>query len=366
MATKPDSLPWVVIGGGNGGQSLAGHLGLMGYPVRMVDVVPETVAAIQAQGGIALEGQIRGFGRVECATLNPAEAIPGAGIIVVVTPANAHRDVARSCAPFLSDGQVVFIHPGATGGALEFRKVLHEEGCLARVVILESDSLLYACRSPHPGRASILGVKKDLLVAALPAVEAARPLRMLQAVFPQIRAGRNVLETSLGNPNAMVHPAPTLLNTSLIESGRDWLYYWDGMTPAIGAFVETMDRERLAVAEALGLRLPSIREWYRLAYGAEGATLVEAVRNNRAYAKISGQKSLRTRYLWEDIPMGLLPMVSIGKMIGVDVPRMEIILNLAQFLTGEDFASTGRTAERLGLAGMSATQITAYVETGAR
>jgi len=330
----------------------------------MVDVVPETVAAIQAQGGIALEGQVRGFGRVECATLNPVEAIPGAGIIVVVTPANAHRDVARSCAPFLSDGQVVFIHPGATGGALEFRKVLHEEGCLARVVILESDSLIYACRSPQPGRASILGVKKDLLVAALPAVEAARPLRMLQAVFPQIRAGRNVLETSLSNPNAMVHPAPTLLNTSLIESGRDWLYYWDGMTPAIGAFVETMDRERLAVAEALGLHLPSIREWYRRAYGAEGATLAEAVRNNRAYEKVSGQKSLRTRYLLEDIPMGLLPMVSIGKMIGVDVPRMETILNLAQFLTGEDFVSTGRTAERLGLAGMNAAQILRYVETG--
>jgi hypothetical protein len=45
---------------------------------------------------------------------------------------------------------------------------------------------------------------------------------------------------------------------------------------------------------------------------------------------------------------------------------METILNLAQFLTGEDFASTGRTAERLGLAGMSAAQITTYVETGRR
>ncbi|MGE5258186.1 MAG: NAD/NADP octopine/nopaline dehydrogenase family protein [Hyphomicrobiales bacterium] len=366
MATRPDSLPWVVIGGGNGGQSLAGHLGLMGHTVRMVDVMPETVAAIQSQGGIALEGQVRGFGQVELATHDPAEAIPGAGIIVVVTPAHAHRDVARSCAPFLSDGQVVFLHPGATGGALEFRNVLHEEGCLARIAILESDSLIYACRSPQPGRASILGVKKDLLVAALPAVEGARPLRMLQAVFPQIRAGRNVLETSLGNPNAMVHPAPTVLNTSLIESGRDWLYYWDGMTPSIGAFVESMDQERLAVAEALGLRLPTIREWYRLAYAAEGATLTQAVRNNRAYAKIRGQKTLRTRYLMEDIPMGLLPMVSIGKMIGVDVQRMETILNLAQFLTGENFASTGRTVERLGLTGMSPEQITAYVETGAR
>ena len=364
MARKPHSLPWVVIGGGNGGQSLAGHLGLMGYAVRLVEVVPETVAAIQSQGGINLEGVVRGFGRVELATTDVAQALAGAGIIMIVTPATAHRNVARSCAPFLSDGQVVFIHPGATGGALEFKKVLQDEGCRARIVIMESDSLIYACRSPQPGQASILGIKKDLLVAALPAAETPRPLKMLQAVFPQIRAGRNVLETSLGNPNAMVHPAPTLLNTSLIESGRDWLYYWDGMTPSIGAFVEAMDQERLAVAKAFGLNLPSIREWYRLAYDAEGSTLSEAVRNNRAYEKVSGQKTLRTRYLLEDIPMGLLPMVSIGKMMGVDVPRMQTILNLAQFLTGEDFLSNGRTVERLGLSGMNAEQIAAYVETG--
>jgi opine dehydrogenase len=364
MKTKTYGPPWVVIGGGNGGQSLAGHLGLMGYTVRLVDVVPEIVDAIRSQGGITLNGLIRGFGRVELATSDPAEALAGAGIIVVVTPANAHRDVARSCAPFLSDGQMVFIHPGATGGALEFRKVLRDQGCRARVVILESDSLIYACRSPQPGQASILGIKKDLLVAALPAAETSRPLEMLQTVFPQIRAGRNVLETSLGNPNAMVHPAPTLLNTSLIESGRDWLYYWDGMTPSIGSFVEAMDQERLAVARAFGLKLPSIREWYRLAYGAEGSTLSEAVRNNCAYEKVRGQKSLRTRYLLEDIPMGLLPMVSIGQMMGVDVPRMQTILNLAQFLTGEDFISNGRTVERLGLSGMNAAQILRYVETG--
>jgi opine dehydrogenase len=101
-----------------------------------------------------------------------------------------------------------------------------------------------------------------------------------------------------------------------------------------------------------------------MAYGAEGSTLSQAVRNNCAYEKVRGQKSLRTRYLLEDIPMGLLPMVSIGQMMGVDVPRMQTILNLAQFLTGEDFISNGRTVERLGLSGMNAAQIVRYVETG--
>jgi opine dehydrogenase len=77
-----------------------------------------------------------------------------------------------------------------------------------------------------------------------------------------------------------------------------------------------------------------------------------------------GQKSLHTRYLLEDIPMGLVPMVSIGKMLEVDVFRMETVVNLAQFILEKDLTANGRTVESLGLAGKSATDILSYVETG--
>ncbi|MBM3300530.1 MAG: NAD/NADP octopine/nopaline dehydrogenase family protein, partial [Deltaproteobacteria bacterium] len=177
---------------------------------------------------------------------------------------------------------------------------------------------------------------------------------------------RNVLETGLGNPNAMMHPAPTLLNTSMIESGKEWLYYWDGITPSIGAFVEEMDQERLSLAKAFGLNLPSIREWYGLAYGARGKSLTEVVRNNRAYAEVKGQKTLLTRYLLEDIPTGLVPMVSLGRMLGVDVTRMETVVRLGEFLTGKNFFVEGRTVDALGLSGMTSKQILAFVETGIR
>ncbi len=353
---------WAVIGGGNGGQSLSGHLALMGYRVRLFDVVPETLAAIRSSGGIQLDGVVRGFGKIELATDDIAEALEGADIVAVVTPAVAHGPVARSCAPHLRDGQIVFIHPGATGGALEFRRVIHNENCTARVTIAESNSLIYACRSPYPGRASILGIKEDLLVSCLPAKETRAAVKLLNQVFPQIRPARNVLETSIGNPNPMMHPGPSILNTSMIESGRDWLYYWDGITPSIGAFVDDMDKERVAIGRAFGIELQTLREWYRTSYGVMGSSLTEIVRSTKAYAGVKGQKDLRTRYLTEDVPMGLVPMVFLGKLAGVDVARMETVARMAGFLVGEDFFATGRTAETLGLSGLSAQDIIRMVE----
>jgi opine dehydrogenase len=357
---------WAIIGGGNGGHSLSGHLSLMGFPVRLYDIFPDTIKAINARGGIEVDGEVNGFGKIDLATTNLAEALDGADVVMIVAPAVAHRTIARNCVPHLVDGQIVFIHPGATGGALEFRKVLDDEKCQARVLIAEANSLLYTCRSPRPGYASILGIKNCLTVAALPANETQKVLSILNTAFPQMHAGSTVLETSLGNFNAMMHPAPTVLNTSLIESGRDWLYYWDGITPTIGAFVEEMDQERLAVARAFGLQLESIREWYKNTYGADGKTLSEAVKKNKAYEKVQGQKTLHTRYLLEDIPMGLVPMVSLGKMLGVSVTRMETIIKLGEFLIGKDLTTTGRTLENLGLAGMRAEDILRLVEKGPR
>jgi opine dehydrogenase len=359
-------LTWAVIGGGNGGQSLSGHLALLGFAVRLYDIFPQTIEAIQSAGGIQVDGAVTGFGQIELATSDIARAIEGADIIMIVAPAIAHRDIAANCAPHLTDGQIIFIHPGATGGALEFNKVLRDQECDKSVTLAEAESLLYACRSPKPGHTSIFGIKNELLVAALPATETQRVVKLLNAAFPQMYAGANVLETSLSNANAMMHPAPTLLNTSMIESGTDWLYYWDGITPSIGAFVETLDQERLAVASAFGLKIPGILEWYRIHYGAEGKTLSEAVKNNQAYAEVKGQQALHTRYLLEDIPTGLIPMACLGRLAGVEVDRMETVIKLGQYLTGENFTSSARSLEKLGLAEMSVEQIKEYLETGVR
>ncbi|MCF8012270.1 MAG: NAD/NADP octopine/nopaline dehydrogenase family protein [Clostridiales bacterium] len=361
--SNKSNLKWVVIGGGNGGQAAAGHLALMGYPVKLYDIVEETVAAINKQGGIYVGGEVEGFGELQ-ATTSISEAVKGANIVMVIAPALAHRDIARNCAQYLEDGQVVFIHPGAAGGALEVRKVLDDENCQADVTIAEAESLIYAVRSPRPGYSVIHGIKKTLMVSALPAVENDRVTGMLKEAFPQVYAGTNVLQTSMQNPNNMMHPAPSLLNVSMIESNVDWKYYFDGITPSIGAYVEEMDKEKIALGDALGLELSSILDVYRDLYGIQEETLSKTVTKVMAYKDISGQKTLETRYVLEDIPMGLVPLVSLAKLVGVNVSRMEIIIELGEYLLNKDFVSNGRNVEKLGLAGMTVDEIKHYLHTG--
>jgi opine dehydrogenase len=364
MQTGRTRTQWAVVGGGNGGQAAAAHLALLGFPVRLYDIFPATVEAIQAQGGIQVQGVLQGFGSLEVSSADLDAVIPGADVVMVVAPATAHADIAKRCASLLRDGQLVFLHPGSTGGALEFRHVLQQAGCSAGILLAESSSLLYACRSPQPGRVELFAIKKELMVAALPAGSIDQVLDILQTAFPQLYAGRNVLETSLTNPNAMLHPAPTLLNTSMIESGRDWHYYWDGITPSIGAFVEALDAERLAVGQAYGIALTPIVQWYHEAYQAEGDSLVEAVQNNEAYAGIKGQGTLQTRYLLEDIPMGLVPMQALGRLAGYEPERMQTIITLAEQLLQRDLSRCGRTLENLGLKGFSRDRLLHFLEQG--
>ena len=59
-------------------------------------------------------------------------------------------------------------------------------------------------------------------------------------------------------------------------------------------------------------------------------------------------------------------MVSLGKMLGIDVSRMNAIVKLGELLLKKDFTSMGRTVENLGLSGMTLEEIMNYIETGIR
>ena len=252
---------------------------------------------------------------------------------------------------------MVVLNPGATGGALEVRTTLRESGCRAEVTVAETDTLLYACRSPQPGEAIIHGIKRHVDVAALPARASRDVAAALNSAFPQFAPASSVLQTSLTNMNAMMHPAPTLLNAGRIESRATFEYYGEGVTPSIARVVESIDGERMAVAAALGVRVPSLMEWYAASYGTDGHTLYESVQQVRGYDGIKGPTTLQTRYLFEDIPTGLVPLCALGEVLGVPTPLMRAVVDLGSTLLGRDFWREGRSLAKLGLAGAGPEEI---------
>jgi opine dehydrogenase len=356
---------YTVIGAGHGGKAMAAHLALMGFPVTLYNRTPENVAVIKARGGIELEsyeGGPRGFGHLALVTSDMGEALEQAEVIMVVVPSTAHADIARVIAPHLREGQIVVLNPGRTGGALEFVKVLNDSGCQADITVAEAETLIYASRSEGPAGARIFRIKESLPVAALPATRTPLVLEVLAQAYPQVIDGVSVLHTGLNNMGAIFHPALTLLNAGRIEStGGEFQFYIDGATPSVARVLEALDRERVTVAAALGIRARTGLGWLKMAYDATGANLYEAIHNQPGYRGIKAPATLNHRYITEDVPMSLVPIAALGQRYGVQVRAMDSVIRQACIIHQTDYWRRGRTLDKLGIERLSVGEVMRHV-----
>lgn len=368
----PD-LVFAVLGGGHGGIATAADLAIKGFPVRLYSSYEETIAPIAAQGGLELEvlpssGLKGGFARLERATTDIAEAVRGADIIMVVTPAPSQRRYAENLAPHVTRRQVIVLNPGSFGGALEFTQVLEAHGA-PPVTVAETECLVYAGRKKGPTHMWIRGYKKHLRLAAFPARETARILSLLRQAYPAWEEADSVLETGLSNPNPIIHIPIMVLNAARIESPGDFLFYWEGVTPAVGHVIEALDAERLAVGEALGVPLRSVYEqdleWYGH-QGNHGANIYETHVNNPIYQWSYAPNSFEHRYLTEDTPYGLVPIEDLGKRLRVPTPSITATIQYVSLLTRQDPRHGARTLAKLGLADMTPTELKRYLKLGCR
>lgn len=346
-----------IIGAGNGGLAIASHLALKGHTVNLYSIFKEELEPIISKGGIELEGVEEGFAILNKVTDNIELAIDGAELIMIVTPANAHAKIARDCAPYLKDNQVVILNPGRTGGALEFSKILTEKKIKNKPIIGEAQTLIYACRKISSTKVVIYGVKKSLSVASFSAKNIERLIKVLNKAYPQFVPAVNVLETSLNNIGAIFHPAPTILNSARIESGEKFDYYHEGITPVVATVLENIDKERLEVAKALKVKVQSAIEFLKESYGVKADSLYQAIQSNIAYKGVKAPAAINIRYLTEDIPMSLVPIASIGDQLGVPTPNIDSIIKIGSTMLKTDFRKLGRTVDKLGLSGLNSDEI---------
>jgi len=358
---------FTVIGAGHGGKTMAADLAAKGFPVTLYNRTPQRIRDIALRGEIVLEyetGAIRHC-KLDRVTSDMKEALRDAEVVMVVLPASGHREIATKCAPHLRDGQIVILNPGRTGGALEFRQVLADQNCQADVVLAETATFVFACRSTGPAQARIVRQKNAVPLAALPATRTGHVLEAVCEAYPNFIPAPNVLYTSLDNMGAIFHPALALLNAGWIESTKgEFQFYVDGVTPSIAQVLSTLDRERVTVAAALGVQARDACTWLRDAYSAEGGSLYEAMQNNAGYKGIKAPRSLRHRYIFEDVPFSLVPITSLGKQFGVGTIAIDALIRLACVVHGTNYYKRGRTTAHMGLAGLSVSEVKSFVQEG--
>jgi len=357
-------MKFTIIGAGNGGQSMAAHLTLLNHEVVLYDIQTELIAKINEIGGIKAEGVLEGFASVT-ATTDLELAMKNTEVIMVTTTGTAHKSVARSIAPYLKDNQIIMIFPGYWG-ALEFRNIFNEVGMDKKVSVAETESLIYTCRYIEPGHVRIRKVKDNLEFATLPATDAPIVKERLKEVYPQLVATDSVLTTTLNNLNPQFHVPILLLNTGRIESEEDFFFYPDGATPSVVNIIEGVENERLEIGKKLNINLSTCPELLNRFYDVDKDNIYDALQSNPAYKTGKAPTTLNYRYIYEDVPYGLHPLVKLGEKLGVATPTSNTLIDLASLIRKEDLRANALQLSDLGLEDKTPEEIVEYLKGNAK
>ena len=297
----------------------------------------ETFQWTAEAGAIEARGEISGSAPVRV-ELDLGRAIEGAEAIFIVVPTNHHRTFAQMLGPLLADGANIVLMPGSLG-SLDFAQSLREQGVTANVTISEIAALPYATRITGPAEVTVFGRRRIVSVGVFPADRTDVVAPILADLYPGIDVMPNVLAAGLSNPNPTLHCLGVLLSASRIEySQGEFYYYREGMTPHVCQAIEAIDAERLAIGRAFGIELLSLIDTYAvMGYGPEGDTFYEVISGVDLLRVIKGPGQIDSRYLTEDVPVGLTIYSQLGRQVGVEPVLMESVIHMTTALLGTDF-----------------------------
>lgn len=333
-----------VIGAGNSGLAMTAHLSKEGNKVTLWNRSKATIAKLMETHTIYCEGVINTIAKVHLVTDDFEKAVENPDLILITTPASSHKELAKQLAMSLKKETLIVLNPGRTFGALEFREIYRRWNLALNQTIAETQTIIYTCRRTGEDSVNIISLKSDVLISTFDSDgNQDIILRLPECIREYFIPARSMVETSIGNVGMILHCAPLLLNTGWTESKTAiYNYYYDGITPSIGKLIEQIDGERVLVSKILGLEVETTKEWLKRTYHVEGDSLYDCIQNNLAYTTIVAPRSLDHRYIFEDVPCGLVPLEAIGHKLGLEMKSTSLIIELASALVGVDFRKVGR------------------------
>jgi len=342
-----------VLGSGNGGLATAADWSLAGHEVRLFDFPEFTqqIEAVNANEGVQATGELNGLAKMVYVGHDIQKAIEGAQLILAVGPSYSSESFASAVKDIIKKEQVYIACPGSCGGALISKKIFSTNEEASQVCVGETATLPYAARISEPGVIHIfLKLKGGLFLSTVPASETDRVVEIFKEVYPGIEPAKSVLQTMLQNANPVIHPVVTLLNTGLIERTQgDFLFYEEGVTPAVGKVMRAVDQERIMIGKRLGVEvIDDARLGVLQGYMTED-NYEYGYANAPGFKGIKAQSQLDYRYINEDVGYGLVFMSDLAKRVGLETPMIDAVINIASAAMGRDYRKeAARTLDSIG------------------
>lgn len=331
-----------VIGAGNSGLAMACHLSIEGYKVTLWNRTKKNIKKIKNTNKIKISGIYNEEVNIYKVTSDLEEAIDESEVIMITTPANSHNYLAKEIGKVIKSGKIIILNPGRTFGVICFKKEFNKVNKNIDIIVAETQTIIYTARKLSPNHVNLICFKSNVLLASdVPSKYYF--FKLPECYTKYIKLVDSLIETSIGNVGMVLHTAPMLLNAGWIENEKfTFNYYFDGITPSIGALLEKIDQERVEVSRKLGHPVDSTKKWIENVYNVQGINLYESLQNNTVYQTILAPTTLNHRYILEDITCGLVPLEFLGKELNVDVKNISLIINLAESLMDIDFRLMGR------------------------
>ena len=339
-APPGEGLRVAILGGGAIGLGAAALLASRGHrPVLWSR--SGAAAVLRAEGALAADAPMETAASI-------GGAIAGADAVLLALPAFAHRAVLDAAAPHLRPGQSVIL-----SGHLSFAALYLAGLVPAGVTIIAWGTTITSGRRIAPGAVRVNTIRASVDLATVPEAAAAPGLALCQRLFgDRFRARDGLLAIALSNVNPQNHMGIALCNLTRMERGEAWLQN-DNITDAVGRLLEALDAERLAIADAVGVQVRSLREHFHLSFhvppgpiGAMARAMAARGDNPQAPA------TLDSRYVTEDVPFGLVPTAALGRMVGRPAALHESGIALFSALYGRDFHAANDILPAFGFAGL--------------
>jgi opine dehydrogenase len=299
-------------------------------------------------------------------TSDPAEALRGSDLIFVNVPAVNVDSFIETLAPHFQQGQTIVVTTGYWA-SLRCQKILQAAGTADKINFAEFTIMPYLCDKDGAAEVHVGNYKRELIMSAFPATKAQAAFETVRKAYPQVKLARDILAVNLQPGNPGVHVQITLPRAAFFFERAKVFRFYGEVSHCASRLTDAHDRERMAIAAALGCETRTWPEYCRAVYEYKGENLYEltATYTDPHQQRWSGVEEAE-RLLVEDICYSFIPMEQLGKLVGVPTPVTTAMIDLTAVYSGFDYRARGVTLEHLGFGGMSREQILGFVASGVR
>lgn len=339
-----------VIGCGNVGVAIAADLSYNGHKVTIVKTSKTNEGVfnkIRANDNCIF---LKENGKYDIAKVfdltHDLTSIANSDVVIITIQSTYHESLIQSISKYLNENQIVIIVCSYMS-SFYFKKY-----CSSLPTIVETTGPYLEGRIEEKDIDGqiVFRVGCRLTRGPLSILQQERTKECMEKIHKLYKGFSNdysVIESALLNPNMVIHTIGSVMSIPRIEYSKgNFCMYREAYARGNEATMQILlklDEEKKNVLKKLGCRPIDIFK--------AGGFLGDPVESFYSYSESSDRAisptSVKSRYITEDVPQGLVLLESIAKEIGVDVPVATSLINLSEVALGCNFRESGRTIQKL-------------------